>query len=119
MMFGNEVKLHLSTSGHYCLDISPNIGKIDALSDSLEAVFVLEDNLSDSDKVKKIQKLHKQFSHASKEDLKRLIKNAGTQDPNLMKIIAEVVETCNVCKKYKKPAPRPVVGLSRAEDFNL
>ena len=35
-----------------------------------------------------------------------------------MKIIDEVVQACDVCRKYEKPVPRPFVGLSRAEDFN-
>ena len=79
---------------------------------------VLESSLSDSDKVKQVEKLHKQFGHVSTENLKRLIKNTGEQDAGLMKIIDEVVQACDVCRKYKKPVPRPIVGLSRAENFN-
>ena len=117
-ILGTEVKLHLSTSGHYCIDIDPSTGKIDALPDSTGNVFVLESSLSHSDKVKQVEKLHKQFGHASTENLKCLIKNTSEQDAGLMKIIDEVVQACDVCGKYKKPVPRPIVGLSRAEDFN-
>ena len=98
-IFGKEVKLHLSTSGHYCIDIDPSTGKIDALPDITEIVFVLESSLSHSDKVKQVEKLHKQFGHTSTENLKRLIKNTGEQGAGLMKIIDEVVQAC---RKYKK-----------------
>ena len=60
-IFGKEVKLHLSTSGHYCIDIVPSTGKIDALPDITENVFVLESSLSHSDKMKQVEKLHKQL----------------------------------------------------------
>ena len=119
-IFGKEVKLHvhLSTSGHYCIDVGPSTGKIDALPDITENVFVLESSLSHSDKVKQVEKLHKQFGHASTENLKHLIKNTGEQHAGLMKKIDEVVQACDVCRKYKKPVSRPIVGLSRAKDFN-
>ena len=104
-----EVKLHLSTSGNYCIDIDPSTGKIDALPDITENIFVLESSLSHSDKVKQVEKLHKQFSHPLTENLKRLIKNTGEKDGGLMKIIDAVVQACDVCRKYKKPVPRPIV----------
>ena len=50
------MKLHLSTSGHYCIDIDPSTGKIDALPDITEKVFALESSLSHSDKVKQVDK---------------------------------------------------------------
>ena len=117
-IFGKEVKLHLFTSVHYCIDIDPSTCKVDALPDITENVFVSESSLSHSDSVKQVERLHKQFGHAWTENLKRLIKNTGEQDAGLMKIIDEVVQACDVCRKYKKPVPRPTVGLSRAEDFN-
>ena len=68
--------------------------------------------------MKQVEKLHKQFGHASTENLKHLLKNTGEQDAGLIKTIDEVVQACDVCRKYKKPVPRPIVGLSRAKDFN-
>ena len=67
--------------------------------------------------MKQVETLHKQFGHASTENLKHLIKNTSEQNAGLMKIIDEAVQECDVCRKYKKPVPRPIVGLSRAEDF--
>ena len=90
-IFGKELKLHFSTSEHYCIDIDLSTGKIDALPNITENVFVLESSLSHSDKVKQVEKLHKQFGHALTENLKSFIKNTGEQDAGLMKIIDEVV----------------------------
>ena len=55
MIFGKVVRLHLSTSGHYCIDIDQSTGKVDALPDITENDFVLESSLSHSDKVKQVE----------------------------------------------------------------
>ena len=33
-------------------------------------------------------------------------------------MVNEISNNCDVCKKYKKVPPKPVVGLPRATDFN-
>ena len=71
-----------------------------------------------SDKKKKIQKIHRQFGHASSENIKELIKNAGVTYQEFFEITDEVIRGCDVCLKYKKPVPRPVVGFAWATDFN-
>lgn len=63
-------------------------------------------------------KIHKQFVHASGDNLKRIVKNAVVTDKKIFDIINEVSRSCDVCLKYKKPAPSPVVGLTWAADFN-
>ena len=52
-----------------------------------------------SDKKKQIRKIQRQFGHASSENIKRLIKNAGMIDQEFFKIIDEVIQGCNVCLK--------------------
>ena len=54
-------------------------------------------------------KLHKQFGHPSSS---RLINNV------LENKILEVTKVCVVCKKFQKSAPRPVVSLPVASNFN-
>ena len=87
-------------------DIDLSTGKIDALPDITENVFVLESSLSHSDKVKQVETWHKQFGHASTGNMKCFIDNTGEQDAGLMKIIDEVfnkhvmtVETQGTCTK--------------------
>ena len=50
--------------------------------------------------------------------MKSSLKNAGYIDNEVYKIVDEINNNYNVCKKYKKVSPKPVVGLPRATDFN-
>ena len=57
---------------------------------------------SKSEKMKKTQKLHKQFTHASKEELIKLIKESKDFKAQ-EKCIGECCDTCRICRKYKQP----------------
>ena len=87
VMFGKEVYLYFSTSGHYCIDIQPNkVGKMDLpVEGQSENVLIFEENMTLSDKKKQIRKIHRQFGHASSENIERLIKNAGVTDKEFLK----------------------------------
>ena len=63
-------------------------------------------------------KLHKQFGHASYKRLKSLLKNAGVSDQNTFEKLEQICKECNTCLLFKKPLPRPAVGLPLASDFN-
>ena len=54
----------------------------------------------------------------SKKNLKRLFKNAGKLNSEITSLIDAAIEKSKTCKVYKKPNPRPIVGLSRTADFN-
>ena len=71
------------------------------------------------DKSKIAEKLHAQFSHPDSRKLIQLVKNAGHRDDHeLIKKIKDISENCKICKEYKRPSPRPVVGLPLATKFN-
>ena len=63
-------------------------------------------------------KIHRQFGHASSDNIKCLLKQANLIDNYILPLIDKVYDTCKTCKQYKKPFHRPVVGLSKASDFN-
>jgi hypothetical protein len=65
-----------------------------------------------------VKKLHTQFGHPSHEKLIKLVKVAGCEDSNFMKMIKEYTENCEICLKYSRKNPRPVVGMSLSRDFN-
>ena len=50
--------------------------------------------------------------------MNKLIKNAGLSDTQIGKIITDVLSQCENCKRFRKPTPRPVVGLPKATEFN-
>ena len=54
------------------------------------------------------------FPHPSIEKLLKLIAIAGketSESGNLKRSIKNATKSCEVCKKYKKPPPRPHVSL--------
>ena len=106
-MFDKEVDLHLSGNGHYYINIFPE--ENDNLYLNHEGSLMLEDDLSPSTQKEKMIQLHNQFGHATAENLKRIVRNAGIMNSNLCAIIDTVVEECNTCV---------IVGLSESDDFN-
>ena len=65
-------------------------------------------------------KLHRQFTHPSKEKFLQLTKKAGKpwcNNQNLMEEINNVSSYCRTCKLYKKTPPIPIVGLPMAKEF--
>ena len=115
-MFGKRIKLLCTMSGHYHVHISrppPDRGK-------LQHILFLN-NIDKKGKVEKLKiaaKLHKQFSHPSAKRLCDLVKSAGLKDAEFIDILMKLPLTCQTCIRYKKPAPRPVVGFPLGTHFN-
>ena len=73
-MFNEDVDVHYSSNGHYDARTLPeNICNFN----DIENVLIFENDDSIKKKKAKLIKLHKQFGHASSNNLKSLIKNAG------------------------------------------
>ena len=113
-ILGNRIDLHLSTSGHYCLDIIPNFTSNKPSKEAL----TLENTRESDAKITKIKKIHRQFGHASIENMQKLIGNAKLLTKDISLLIKKVVNTCETCIKYCKPNPCPVVAFTKAEDLN-
>ena len=114
-MFDQDIKVNLSSNGHYAVEIVPQEV---CNFDNIESVLIFEESDDKKKKRVKLVKLHKQFGHASFNNLKNLLKNAGCFNEEISKLLTEICNNCDICKKYKKASPRPVVGLPRATDFN-
>ena len=63
--------MYFSTSGHHCTKIYPRNGEIN----NYEDLMIIEKNLSGNEKKSKVIKIHKQFGHASIENIKKFINN--------------------------------------------
>ena len=87
-------------------------------SNECENVLMFDINTNQKSKIMCTDKIHKQFGHASAENLKRLFQNTGKFNSEITSLMDATVKKCKTCKVYKKPKPRPIVGLSRATDFN-
>ena len=109
-VFGKTIKLNTTSLGHYVLPIyrcpSPKL-----INDVLMAS-------SSSDHKQIASKLHRQFAHPSAERLSKLLRDAGRKEPQLHEAVEEISAKCDICKRYKRVRPRPVVSMPIATTFN-
>ena len=79
--------------------------------------FTRTNNKSDKDIA---IKLHRQFAQLPSNKLIKLIYLGGQEwrnNKNLKAEILKVTNECNTCQTFKKPSPRPVVGLPMVSQF--
>ena len=81
-------------------------------------VLLCNDSEDNTFKQNQVQKLHKQFAHPTSDRLKALIKDDGIKGSNCLELVDLVSENCQVCKRFKRTAVRPVVSLPIATEFN-
>ena len=62
-------------------------------------------------------KLHSQFSHPPPDKLIKLLKCAEKDNPELVDLVKRKSKECKICIEYRRPPPRPVVGLPMATKF--
>ena len=115
IMFGKDVPLRFSTNGHYAIDIFPK-GENTESQDFCEQILVFEKDVPEKTKQKQMIKIHKQFGHASAENLKRLFNNAGKLDKEIIALIDKTLQGCDTCRMYRKANPKPIVGFSWATE---
>ena len=63
-------------------------------------------------------KLHRQFGHPTSSRLISLLHKAEIKNDDLELEIINLSRSCEICCKFKKPVPRPVVCLPMAQKFN-
>ena len=97
---------------------SPYLIKRYGEANNNEEVMILEKDLSGNEKKPQVIKMYKQFGQGSIESVKILINNVGFSDKGLNVIIENIVQSCGTCVRFERAPPRPVVGLSKAKDFN-
>ena len=114
-IFGKEVPLKISQSGHYCLPIGRPVSV-----DNPETVLFTSPlaNVRRKDVHQSIEKLHKKFIHPPAYKLKKLINDSGIKDKDILNAVDFVSEKCTTCKMFRTTPPRPVVSFPIASTFN-
>ena len=111
-MLKKKILLSCTSSGHYYIPITkplPDKRKFKYIP------FIKEISSKNmAEKIKFATKLHRQFSHPSSKKLCDLVKNAGVTDPEFIKILQILPNSCELCIHYKKAEPKPIVG-----NFNM
>ena len=116
-MFGEQIDVNFTSSGHYCVNIS-NIDGHSQLGKDCEEVLLINNKMSTKEKRDTLVKLHKQFGHKPPEKLISLLKSAGTIDSEVPSIVKDICSNCAICHKLKRPQAKPIVAFSHANDFN-
>ena len=82
-------------------------------------VYKVDFEAMDKNAIRKhIVKVHKNLCHKSADHLRRLFSMAWKDTPIIKDTIKNVVDTCNVCKRFKKTPARPKVALPKANTTN-
>ena len=111
-MLKKKIPLSCTSSGHYYIPITRPLPDKHKFK---QVPFIKE--ISSKNMAKKIKiatKLHRQFSHPSSKKLCASVKNAGVTDPEFIKILQTLPNSCELCIRYKKTEPKPIVG-----NFNM
>ena len=100
-IFGKDIALNLTTSGHYCIPIdrTENIAVEEVFSVKLE-------EMGRQDKVKTLLKLHRQFAHPRPRKLKSLLQDADIWRDDYQDLLEEIDRKCELCKRYSKTPAR-------------
>ena len=115
-ILGESIPLSCSKSGHYYIPLArPSTRTQESL-----VMFAAKDlyGKTSNEKGKIAKKLHQQFSHPSSEKLLSLVRSAGIMDKELLGLIKDQNNKCDICIRYKKAEPRPIVGFPLASRFN-
>ena len=114
----NVVNLEFASSGHYTLPLTKERSLVikDPLSieDRISVSLNIQDKLY-KEKFQITSKLHTQFGHPSLDKLQKLLKQAGVNGDQFLSNLESISFDCEICAKYKRPNPRPVVGFSLAK----
>jgi len=94
-MFCKPVKLHFTSSGYYCIDISNDGNEEHNVPESI--VLLIDESMGENEKKKILIKLHQQFGHCSANRLKQLSKSACSNDDCTLKLLDQIVDKCDVC----------------------
>ena len=111
-IYGNLVNLNYTSAGHYCLPILPTETSAEVVN-AVELTKLKPDELN-----KTLTHLHRQFAHPPEKKLIALLENAGIWKKDYQDNLTQIYLKCDLCKKYAKTPPRPVVGLPMASRFN-
>ena len=83
-----------------------------------DKVIFLVKTEKDVNSMKAVAQIHKILNHKRKEQMYYAYRNARKLDKETKKIIDDVVDNCNICKKNVRSKSTPSVAIPRVADFN-
>ena len=118
-VFGKEIELKTTSSGHYCISVLEEMAtENDTGVDWVLAVDLSA--LSNEDKIKAIDKLHKQMGHHPKDRFVKLLKDANAWYDGAERHIEQVIESLTGgCLLLKRNPEKPNVSMPNAHGLSL
>ena len=93
--FDKDIALNLTTSGYYCIPIDK------AEKIPVQKVFSVDlEEMASKDRYKTLFKLHRRFAHPPMKKLKSLLQDAGQWKDEYSKLLEDIGNTCELCKRY-------------------
>ena len=118
-VYNQNIQLIVTNSGHYALPITKPAQAINNFDyGSSQQITLSVEGVKCNKEI--ALKLHRQFAHPKQDKLLQLLRNAGSpwcNNKDLHDQIKTISDQCDICRIYKKPPPRPVVGLPTASQF--
>ena len=111
VLLGKTVNLSITSSGHHCVQILPK-----SIENVCAAVVLQE--LDGHTLLKKLNHIHRQFGHPTRERFITLLKEAGSWEKRFEQAIDQIYSQCDICKVYARTPSKPVVALPMAREFN-
>ena len=66
----------------------------------------------------KLKKIHQIFGHPCADKMEQLLKDSGETDKIILKMMKQIQKTCRICRKFKRNASLPKVGMPKAREVN-
>ena len=108
------IKLKETKQGHLTFPMAKNIK--DNVDELVKHIHIVR--MKKKYGMKELKKIHRVFGHPTTEKVAKLLKDAGEDDPVIMKILRRIHDHCADCKKHQKNASKPKVGLPKAREVN-
>jgi len=117
-MDGKCQHLISTSSGHYAVPVGRYEKELNEASNEDTAMVLIQKVFLESSNAEKAaKKIHRYFAHASPMTLKKFVLKSNY--PEKDKLAKEIEKLdCELCKKYKKEAPKPKTCIPMAERFN-
>ena len=108
------IKLKETEQGHLTYPMGKNIK--DNEEELVKAIHLVR--IKKKYSMRDLKKIHRVFGHPTTEKIAKLIKDAGEDDPVVIKILRKIHDRCSVCRKHQKNPSKPKVGLPKAREVN-
>ena len=111
---GETIQMEETSTGHLVINMAKDLRE--NKDEAIHELFLMKKSREYN--IKDMKKLHRVFGHPIEEKLKKLMNDAGLEDPHISRILKRIHETCRICLKYRKKQSRPKTALPKARALN-